>query len=284
MKRNEASGLFTKSSIILQRPLFPPVNDEGVFDEPSDDHRGEHPRAGRLFEEERGGGHAGGGIGVRDEDSAVRKIKAVDPAIGPKAQSPEGPDRFPFNRLRGLRRDALRRCEFTAAAGHVLVVVGEVVALRGDLRQLEGMGFSFLLQDDRGEFLPVEELLGEDGLVPLQCLLDALYEGRLVPYKGDADAGALARGLREQGEPESFAERLYRPRPIRPPRLLPDEDALGDADFRGLEDHLLDVLVHAEGRGHNAGSRVRKAEELEKTLETSVLSELPVQREEGEID
>ena len=91
-------------------------------------------------------------------------------------------------------------------------------------------------------------------------------------------------GFVKQGKSEAVEERVDHPLPVVPPRLFPDEDAFGDADPRGLEDPLLDVLVHAEGRGEDAGSRVGNPEELQETLHAAVLPEFPVEGDEGEID
>ena len=132
--------------------------------------------------------------------------------------------------------------------------------------------------------MPFEKLLDEDGPIPFQGLFDAAGEGCSSRTSVTPMLDPSRGGFVKKGNPKWSRRVSITPSRSLSPCLLPDEDAVGNADSRRLEDPLLDVLVHAEGRGEDAGSRVGNPEEFQKSLDAAVLPVFPVERDEGEVD
>jgi hypothetical protein len=90
----------------------------------------------------------------------------------------------------------------------------------------------------------------------------------------DPHRRAEAGGLDEDGGAERVLELV----------VQAQRHVAGDRDAAVAQHRLEQVLVHAEGRGGDAGADVRHARELQQALDRPVLAEGPVQDGDRDVD
>ena len=130
------------------------------------------------------------------------------------------------------------------------------------------------------DLLSTEKLLDEDLRVVRQGEVECSLQRSGVGHLADADAGAEAGRLDEDGIPERGGDVRVGRSPI---GFGEDQEVAGDIDPLATQDHLADVLVHRRGRAEHARADVRDGEHLEQALDRAVLTERAVQRREDDI-